>query len=209
MFSFFFFWHSKKQNKPQKKFLSAEEAHGCCCCCCCVVFQASFSDMYIGYTSTLASFLSLEFNRLNQSEDSEKTQVGHSAGASLQTSIFFFILLFRLLLPVLHLAECSGGEGGNETALAAAGACDPHTQLPEPHSGEPPAHQGAPVSHSSSADPQNLIEIANPAHTGSKFWTFAIMGPYIMNTCSQSANQYDVTVWTNYNKTTKNKMTKT
>lgn len=68
------------KQQQQKKTLNTEEAHGCCCCC--VVFQASFSDMYIGYTSTLASFLSLEFNRLNQSDDSEKTQVGHSAGAS-------------------------------------------------------------------------------------------------------------------------------
>lgn len=31
--------------------------------------------MYLGYTTTLASFLSLEFNRLNHPEKSHKTQV--------------------------------------------------------------------------------------------------------------------------------------
>lgn len=141
----FFFLLAFKQNKMA---LSFEEAHDCCCCCC--VFQASFSDMYIGYTSTLASFLSLEFKRLNQSEDSEKTQVGHSAGASVcceapqsADSYLFYRLCF--LLPVLHVTEHSGGEGGNETTLATAGTCDPHTQLPEPHPGEPAAHHGAPV----------------------------------------------------------------
>ena len=39
------------------------------------VFQTAFSDMYLGYTTTLASFLSLEFSRLNQAEKSHKTQV--------------------------------------------------------------------------------------------------------------------------------------
>lgn len=47
----------------------------------------------------------------------------------------------RFLLPVLH----RGGEGGNEVAVAPAGARDPHPQLPEPHPGEPAAHQGAPL----------------------------------------------------------------
>lgn len=42
-------------------------------------FQTTFSDMYLGYTTTLASFLSLEFNRLNHSEKNHKTQVGITA----------------------------------------------------------------------------------------------------------------------------------
>lgn len=37
--------------------------------------QTAFSDMYLGYTTTLASFLSLEFNRLNQPDKSHKVQV--------------------------------------------------------------------------------------------------------------------------------------
>ncbi|KAJ0008513.1 hypothetical protein NQD34_015928, partial [Periophthalmus magnuspinnatus] len=36
--------------------------------------DSSFSDMYLGYTMTLASFLSLEFSRLNQTEQSHKLQ---------------------------------------------------------------------------------------------------------------------------------------
>ncbi|XP_041669262.1 uncharacterized protein LOC121526658 isoform X2 [Cheilinus undulatus] len=36
--------------------------------------DTAFSDMYLGYTTTLASFLSLEFNRLNHPEKSSKTQ---------------------------------------------------------------------------------------------------------------------------------------
>lgn len=37
--------------------------------------QTAFSDMYLGYTTTLASFLSLEFDRLNHAENSQKAQV--------------------------------------------------------------------------------------------------------------------------------------
>ncbi|XP_075879473.1 uncharacterized protein LOC142886315 isoform X2 [Nelusetta ayraudi] len=58
--------------------------------------DASFSDMYIGYTSTLASFLSLEFNRLNQSDDSEKTQ-------SVQVEREEMKLLSLLLAPVTRI----------------------------------------------------------------------------------------------------------
>lgn len=55
-----------------------------------------------------------------------------------------FIFLLCNILSVLLL---TGGERGDETALAAARAADPHPQLPEPHPGEPPAHQqGAPES---------------------------------------------------------------
>lgn len=43
------------------------------------VVQTAFSDVYLGYTTTLASFLSLEFNRLNRPEDSSKVQVLYSA----------------------------------------------------------------------------------------------------------------------------------
>lgn len=40
-----------------------------------LVIQKAFSDMYLGYTTTLASFLSLEFSRLNQLEKSNKILV--------------------------------------------------------------------------------------------------------------------------------------
>lgn len=42
------------------------------------VTQTAFSDMYLGYTTTLASFLSLEFDRLNHAESSQKAQVRYS-----------------------------------------------------------------------------------------------------------------------------------
>lgn len=42
------------------------------------VVQTAFSDMYLGYTTTLASFLSLEFSRLNHPENSHKAQVFYS-----------------------------------------------------------------------------------------------------------------------------------
>lgn len=105
------------------------------------VVQTAFSDMYLGYTTTLASFLSLEFNRLNHPENSHKVQVFCSIniiqqGCINQTRwwIFFF--------PVCHLAERPGGERGNETALPAAGTCVSHPQLPEPHPGESAATEG-------------------------------------------------------------------
>lgn len=153
--------------------------------------------MYVGYTSTLASFLSLEFNRLNQSEDSEKTQVGHSAGASVQTSILlsFFSSVCSPLSYIWQSVQVEREEM-KLLSLLLAPVTRIHSYLSHIQVSRQPT-RGRRVSHRSSADAQNLIEVANPAHTGSKFWTLAIMGPHIMDTCSQSANQYDVTVWTN------------
>ncbi|CAJ1074818.1 rho guanine nucleotide exchange factor 33 isoform X1 [Xyrichtys novacula] len=55
--------------------------------------DTAFSDMYVGYTTTLASFLSLEFNRLNHSEKSSKTQSGQMEREEMK-------LLSLLLAPV-------------------------------------------------------------------------------------------------------------
>ncbi|XP_034531225.1 uncharacterized protein LOC117806401 [Notolabrus celidotus] len=55
--------------------------------------DTAFSDMYLGYTTTLASFLSLEFNRLNHSEKSNKMQSGQMEREEMK-------LLSLLLAPV-------------------------------------------------------------------------------------------------------------
>ncbi|KAL6105247.1 uncharacterized protein ACO6RY_06818 [Pungitius sinensis] len=55
--------------------------------------DAAFSDMYLGYTTTLASFLSMEFNRLNHSE---KTQTGQMDKEEMR-------LLYLLLAPVSRI----------------------------------------------------------------------------------------------------------
>ncbi|XP_059208956.1 rho guanine nucleotide exchange factor 33 [Centropristis striata] len=55
--------------------------------------DTAFSDMYIGYTTTLASFLSLEFNRLN---NSEKMQSGQMEREEMK-------LLSLLLAPVSRI----------------------------------------------------------------------------------------------------------
>ena len=51
--------------------------------------QTSFTDMYIGYTTTLATFLSLEFNRLN-TEKAPKMQVGYMCTELLPRNVLFF-----------------------------------------------------------------------------------------------------------------------
>ncbi|XP_041827100.1 uncharacterized protein LOC121630731 isoform X2 [Melanotaenia boesemani] len=58
--------------------------------------DAAFSDMYLGYTTTLASFLSLEFNRLNQSEKRNKMQSGQMEREEMK-------LLSLLLAPVARI----------------------------------------------------------------------------------------------------------
>ncbi|XP_070834639.1 uncharacterized protein [Chaetodon trifascialis] len=58
--------------------------------------DTTFSDMYLGYTTTLASFLSLEFNRLNQSEKSHKMQKGQMEREEMK-------LLSLLLAPVSRI----------------------------------------------------------------------------------------------------------
>ncbi|XP_042356334.1 uncharacterized protein LOC121953355 isoform X1 [Plectropomus leopardus] len=55
--------------------------------------DTAFSDMYLGYTTTLASFLSLEFNRLN---NSEKMQSGQMEREEMK-------LLSLLLAPVSRI----------------------------------------------------------------------------------------------------------
>ncbi|XP_074516515.1 uncharacterized protein LOC141783235 isoform X2 [Sebastes fasciatus] len=55
--------------------------------------DTTFSDMYLGYTTTLASFLSLEFNRLNHSE---KMQSGQMEREEMK-------LLYLLLAPVSRI----------------------------------------------------------------------------------------------------------
>ncbi|XP_074548311.1 uncharacterized protein LOC141806602 isoform X2 [Halichoeres trimaculatus] len=55
--------------------------------------DTTFSDMYLGYTTTLASFLSLEFNRLNHPEKSNKMQSGQMEREEMK-------LLSLLLAPV-------------------------------------------------------------------------------------------------------------
>ncbi|XP_035466893.2 uncharacterized protein LOC118286509 isoform X1 [Scophthalmus maximus] len=58
--------------------------------------DTAFSDMYLGYTTTLASFLSLEFNRLNQMEKGHKVQGGHTETEEMK-------LLSLLLAPVSRI----------------------------------------------------------------------------------------------------------
>ncbi|XP_056248932.1 uncharacterized protein LOC130179856 isoform X2 [Seriola aureovittata] len=55
--------------------------------------DTAFSDMYLGYTTTLASFLSLEFNRLNHPEKGHKLQSGQMEREEMK-------LLSLLLAPV-------------------------------------------------------------------------------------------------------------
>lgn len=64
--------------------------------------DTSFSDMYLGYTKTLASFLSLEFNRLNQTEQSHKVkQSGQMEREEMK-------LLSLLLAPVSRIHSYLG-----------------------------------------------------------------------------------------------------
>ncbi|KAI3367149.1 hypothetical protein L3Q82_008208 [Scortum barcoo] len=58
--------------------------------------DTAFSDMYLGYTTTLASFLSLEFGRLNQTEKSHKMQSGQMEREEMK-------LLSLLLAPVSRI----------------------------------------------------------------------------------------------------------
>ncbi|XP_031703241.1 uncharacterized protein LOC116383482 [Anarrhichthys ocellatus] len=58
--------------------------------------DTAFSDMYHGYTATLASFLSLEFNRLNLSEKMQKMQSGQMEKEEMK-------LLYLLLAPVARI----------------------------------------------------------------------------------------------------------
>ncbi|KAK2826607.1 hypothetical protein Q5P01_020821 [Channa striata] len=58
--------------------------------------DTAFSDMYVGYATTLASFLSLEFNRLNQPEKSHKVQLFQSGQMEREE----MKLLTLLLAPV-------------------------------------------------------------------------------------------------------------
>lgn len=84
----------------------------------------------------------------NQTWTVERRRLVLQSAVKLQTSSLF-ILLPCCLLAGLRFTGRSGGERGNQTALAAAGTGDPHTQLPEPHPGESVAHQqGAPDSQS-------------------------------------------------------------
>ncbi|XP_062296815.1 uncharacterized protein si:ch211-67f24.7 [Scomber scombrus] len=55
-----------------------------------------FSDMYLGYTTTLASFLSLEFDRLNHCEKKHKIQIGQMEREEMK-------LLSLLLAPVSRI----------------------------------------------------------------------------------------------------------
>lgn len=95
--------------------------------------QTAFSDMYLGYTTTLASFLSLEFSRLNHPEKGHKLQV-HEA-AQHRPSLEAADMLMRSFL-LWFFAERPDGERGNEAALLAVGARLSYTQLPESHPGE-------------------------------------------------------------------------
>ncbi|XP_072222160.1 uncharacterized protein [Leuresthes tenuis] len=58
--------------------------------------DTAFSDMYLGYTTTMALFLSLEFNRLNQSEKSHKMQSSQMEKEEIK-------LLSLLLAPVARI----------------------------------------------------------------------------------------------------------
>ncbi|XP_022052813.2 rho guanine nucleotide exchange factor 33 isoform X2 [Acanthochromis polyacanthus] len=58
--------------------------------------DTAFSDMYLGYTTTLATFLSLEFARLNQPEKSHKMQSGQMEREEMK-------LLSLLLAPVARI----------------------------------------------------------------------------------------------------------
>ncbi|XP_019953501.2 rho guanine nucleotide exchange factor 33 [Paralichthys olivaceus] len=58
--------------------------------------DTSFSDMYLGYTTTLASFLSLEFNRLNHLEKGLKIRSGQMEREEMK-------LLYLLLAPVSRI----------------------------------------------------------------------------------------------------------
>ncbi|KAG7509741.1 rho guanine nucleotide exchange factor 33-like isoform X1 [Solea senegalensis] len=58
--------------------------------------DTAFSDMYTGYTTTLASFLSLEFSRLNRPEKGQKAQSGHVDREEMK-------LLSLLLAPVSRI----------------------------------------------------------------------------------------------------------
>lgn len=61
------------------------------------VTQTAFSDMYLGYTTTLASFLSLEFDRLNNAETSQKAQVRHGLITSFRPDALRDMLLDAFL----------------------------------------------------------------------------------------------------------------
>ncbi|XP_029349254.1 rho guanine nucleotide exchange factor 33 isoform X2 [Echeneis naucrates] len=58
--------------------------------------DTAFSDMYLGYTTTLASFLSLEFNRLNHPEKGHKAQISQMEREEMK-------LLSLLLAPVARI----------------------------------------------------------------------------------------------------------
>ncbi|KAG7229155.1 hypothetical protein INR49_013098 [Caranx melampygus] len=58
--------------------------------------DTAFSDMYLGYTTTLASFLSLEFSRLNHPEKGHKLQSGQMEREEMK-------LLSLLLAPVSRI----------------------------------------------------------------------------------------------------------
>ncbi|XP_054894590.1 uncharacterized protein LOC129365418 isoform X2 [Poeciliopsis prolifica] len=58
--------------------------------------DTAFSDMYLGYTTTLASFLSLEFNRLSRRGKSLQTQSGQTERDEVK-------LLSLLLAPVARI----------------------------------------------------------------------------------------------------------
>ncbi|XP_067335339.1 rho guanine nucleotide exchange factor 33 isoform X1 [Channa argus] len=61
--------------------------------------DTAFSDTYVGYTTTLASFLSLEFNRLNHPEKSHKVQLFQSGQMEREE----MKLLTLLLAPVSRM----------------------------------------------------------------------------------------------------------
>ncbi|XP_017267701.1 uncharacterized protein LOC108233618 isoform X2 [Kryptolebias marmoratus] len=63
--------------------------------------ETAFSDMYLGYTTTLASFLSLEFYRLNQPEKRHRMQSGQMEREEMK-------LLSLLLAPVARIHSYLG-----------------------------------------------------------------------------------------------------
>lgn len=121
------------------------------------VTQTAFSDMYLGYTTTLASFLSLEFDRLNQAENSQKAQVRYSLITSFAPDALRYAARCFSLFVCL-LTERPGGEGGDETAVPAVGTCVSCTQLPEPHPGE--AAAGSASAGHRAEDTRKLLKIA-------------------------------------------------
>ncbi|MEQ2215760.1 hypothetical protein XENOCAPTIV_005681 [Xenoophorus captivus] len=86
--------------------------------------------MYLGYTTTLASFLSLEFSRLNQQGKSHQMQV-HVAMCRPFTEML--LLGDHVCSFLMILTDGPDGERGNKTALFAVGSCCSHPQLPESH----------------------------------------------------------------------------